>query len=55
MFISAVFNVGEYRRKAVGLDRLHEFFKHDNREAQEIRKWVPIKFTLLQEINTPRN
>lgn len=35
---SAVFNVGEYRRKAVGRDRLHEFFKHDNKEAQGIRK-----------------
>eukprot|EP00794_Sanderia_malayensis_P016849 gene16850-18548_t len=33
-----VYNVGEYRRKAAGTDRMHEFFREDNLEAQEIRR-----------------
>lgn len=33
-----VFNVGEYRRRAVGSDKLHDFFRMDNTEAYEIRK-----------------
>ena len=35
-----VYNVGQYRRKAVGTDRMHDFFRADNEEAQEIRKLV---------------
>ncbi|EDO34619.1 predicted protein [Nematostella vectensis] len=37
-----VFNVGEYRRKAVGMDKLHDFFKVDNQEAQAIRRQCAI-------------
>ncbi|XP_046859970.1 6-phosphofructo-2-kinase/fructose-2,6-bisphosphatase-like [Xenia sp. Carnegie-2017] len=33
-----VFNVGEYRRNAVGADRKHDFFRADNAEAIKIRK-----------------
>ncbi|XP_065072098.1 6-phosphofructo-2-kinase/fructose-2,6-bisphosphatase 2-like isoform X1 [Rhopilema esculentum] len=33
-----VYNVGAYRRKAVGTDRMHDFFRVDNVEALEIRK-----------------
>ncbi|XP_033111245.1 6-phosphofructo-2-kinase/fructose-2,6-bisphosphatase 1-like isoform X2 [Anneissia japonica] len=36
--ITKVFNVGEYRRKLVGPNTPHDFFKHDNTEAQKIRK-----------------
>ena len=35
-----VYNVGAYRRKAAGTDRMHDFFRHDNEEAQEIRKFA---------------
>ncbi|XP_071961672.1 6-phosphofructo-2-kinase/fructose-2,6-bisphosphatase 1-like isoform X2 [Antedon mediterranea] len=33
-----VFNVGEYRRKVVGPNAPHDFFKPDNAEAQKIRR-----------------
>lgn len=39
-FISLVFNVGEYRRRAVGSDKLHDFFRVDNAEAQKIRRFA---------------
>lgn len=32
-----VFNVGEYRRKATAAFKPHDFFRHDNHEAQRIR------------------
>ncbi|XP_041459508.1 6-phosphofructo-2-kinase/fructose-2,6-bisphosphatase-like isoform X3 [Lytechinus variegatus] len=32
-----VFNVGEYRRKAVGGKSPHDFFRPDNEEAQQVR------------------
>ena len=34
---SPVFNVGEYRRKAVSGEISHDFFRHDNAEAYKIR------------------
>ncbi|XP_020605187.1 6-phosphofructo-2-kinase/fructose-2,6-bisphosphatase 1-like isoform X2 [Orbicella faveolata] len=37
-----VFNVGEYRRRAVGSDKLHDFFRVDNTEAQTIRRQCAI-------------
>ena len=39
-YVIKVFNVGEYRRRAVGSDKLHDFFRIDNTEAYEIRKYV---------------
>lgn len=33
-----VFNVGEYRRKAVGANKSHEFFRLDNAEALKLRR-----------------
>ncbi len=42
-----VYNVGQYRRKAVGTDRMHDFFRPDNAEAQEIRKYVNTFFLLF--------
>ena len=39
-FCLLVYNVGAYRRKAAGTDRLHDFFRHDNEEAQEIRRFA---------------
>ena len=39
-FYIVVFNVGEYRRRAVGSDKLHDFFRVDNTEAQTIRRFV---------------
>lgn len=33
-----VFNAGEYRRKFVGPDKLHDFFRVENTEAYKIRK-----------------
>lgn len=38
----AVFNLGEYRREAVQSYKSYDFFRHDNKEAMEIRKWVLI-------------
>ena len=32
-----VFNVGEYRRQATSAYRSHEFFKHENKEAYNLR------------------
>jgi len=43
-----VYNVGAYRRKAAGTDRLHDFFRHDNEEAQEIRR--KCAFEALQDV-----
>nr|XP_058946442.1 6-phosphofructo-2-kinase/fructose-2,6-bisphosphatase 1-like isoform X2 [Pocillopora verrucosa] len=37
-----VFNVGEYRRRAVGSDKLHDFFRVDNAEAQKVRRQCAI-------------
>ena len=37
-FSFSAFNVGEYRRRAVGSDKLHDFFRVDNADAQKIRK-----------------
>lgn len=34
----AVFNLGEYRREAVQSYKSFDFFRHDNKEAMEIRK-----------------
>lgn len=34
----AVFNLGEYRREAVQSYKSYDFFRHDNKEAMEIRK-----------------
>lgn len=33
-----VFNVGEYRRRIVACFKSHDFFRHDNLEAQKIRR-----------------
>ena len=35
----AVFNLGVYRREAVQSYKSYDFFRHDNKEAMEIRKW----------------
>lgn len=35
-----VFNVGEYRRKAAGANKSHDFFRPDNMEAQKLRMYV---------------
>ncbi len=37
-FIVVVFNVGEYRRGAVGANKTHDFFHPENKEAQKQRK-----------------
>ncbi|KAJ7383560.1 6-phosphofructo-2-kinase/fructose-2,6-bisphosphatase 2 [Desmophyllum pertusum] len=37
-----VFNVGEYRRRAVGSDKLHDFFRVDNTEAYKKRRQCAI-------------
>lgn len=34
----AVFNLGVYRREAVGTYKSYNFFRHDNEEAMKIRK-----------------
>lgn len=34
----AVFNLGVYRRNAVKSYKSYDFFRHDNKEAMEIRK-----------------
>ena len=34
-----VFNVGEYRRKVVGANKSHDFFRPDNAEAQKLRRY----------------
>lgn len=34
----AVFNLGVYRREAVKSYKSYDFFRHDNKEAMEIRK-----------------
>lgn len=34
----AVFNLGVYRREAVQSYKSYDFFRHDNKEAMEIRK-----------------
>lgn len=43
----AVFNLGVYRREAVKSYKSYDFFRHDNKEAMEIRKWVK-RVDLLQ-------
>ena len=35
----AVFNVGQYRREAVQSYKNYEFFRHDNEEAMQIRRF----------------
>lgn len=35
----AVFNLGVYRREAVQSYKSYDFFRHDNKEAMEIRKY----------------
>lgn len=35
---AAVFNLGVYRREAVKAYKSYDFFRHDNKEAMEIRK-----------------
>mmetsp|Transcript_17631 Transcript_17631/g.21405 ORF Transcript_17631/g.21405 Transcript_17631/m.21405 type:complete len:546 (+) Transcript_17631:288-1925(+) len=32
-----LFNVGQYRRKTLGAQQTHDFFDHDNEEAQKLR------------------
>ena len=36
-FSGAVFNLGEYRRKATQSFKSHDFFRQDNKEAMSIR------------------
>ena len=36
--VSKVFNLGVYRREAVKSYKSYDFFRHDNKEAMEIRK-----------------
>jgi len=36
--VSAVFNLGVYRREAVKSYKSYDFFRHDNEEAMKIRK-----------------
>lgn len=36
--VCAVFNLGVYRREAVKSYKSYDFFRHDNKEAMEIRK-----------------
>lgn len=38
--VSAVFNLGVYRREAVKSYKSYDFFRHDNEEAMKIRRWV---------------
>jgi hypothetical protein len=38
-----VFNLGVYRREAVKSYKSYDFFRHDNKEAMQIRKWVFFK------------
>lgn len=38
VFISPVFNVGQYRREAVQTYKNYEFFRPDNEEAMQIRR-----------------
>lgn len=40
LYCVAVFNLGVYRREAVKAYKSYDFFRHDNEEAMEIRKWV---------------
>lgn len=47
LFPHAVFNLGEYRREAVQSYKSYDFFRHDNKEAMEIRKWVQFQFLLM--------
>ncbi len=35
-----VFNVGQYRREAVGTKKSYEFFDPNNKDAQDARVWV---------------
>ncbi|XP_031550476.1 6-phosphofructo-2-kinase/fructose-2,6-bisphosphatase 2-like [Actinia tenebrosa] len=44
-----VFNVGEYRRKVVGTDKLHDFFRVDNEQAQAIRRQCAL--TCLEDVS----
>ncbi|KAK3739730.1 hypothetical protein QZH41_016177 [Actinostola sp. cb2023] len=44
-----VFNVGEYRRKVVGTDKLHDFFRADNDQAQSIRRQCAL--TCLEDVS----
>ncbi|KXJ12195.1 6-phosphofructo-2-kinase/fructose-2,6-bisphosphatase 3 isoform X2 [Exaiptasia diaphana] len=44
-----VFNVGEYRRKVVGTDKLHDFFRPDNDQAQIIRRQCAL--TCLEDVS----
>lgn len=37
-FVCQVFNLGVYRREAVKSYKSYDFFRHDNKEAMEIRK-----------------
>lgn len=37
-FVCKVFNLGVYRREAVKSYKSYDFFRHDNKEAMEIRK-----------------
>ena len=43
LLLLAVFNVGEYRRRATLQYRTHDFFRADNKEAMEIREWVCLR------------
>lgn len=36
--VCEVFNLGVYRREAVKSYKSYDFFRHDNKEAMEIRK-----------------
>lgn len=36
--VCEVFNLGVYRRQAVKSYKSYDFFRHDNKEAMEIRK-----------------
>ena len=38
IFMFVAFNVGEYRRAATEAYRTHDFFRADNKEAQEVRQ-----------------
>lgn len=38
LFVCEVFNLGVYRREAVKSYKSYDFFRHDNKEAMEIRK-----------------
>ena len=42
-----VFNVGEYRRKAVGASKSYDFFHPNNQEGQRQRRWVSHRVTTV--------